>query len=305
MASLPSHYTLPSGDRIPSVALGCWKASPGEVGLAVSAALKAGYRHIDGAYVYGNEEEVGKAIRKSGFRREELWLTSKLTNIFHAPEDVEAALDYSLGKLGTDYLDLYLIHWPIAFKKEGENVLDIELTANPYPTWKKLEEMVDKGKVRNIGISNFNIARIQNLTANPLKYQPAVNQVELSFWNPQPELLKWAKEHNLLLEAYSPLGSNNQVKETLSVPEVKTLAKELGITPAQVVISWAVQRGTVVLPKSVTPSRIQENLQVFKLPQGAFDKLEAAAAAHPPKRVVNPSERWELGFDLFDNDWPF
>ncbi|KIP02979.1 hypothetical protein PHLGIDRAFT_78304 [Phlebiopsis gigantea 11061_1 CR5-6] len=284
---------------------GVWKAGPGEVGQAVSAALKAGYRHIDGAWAYRNEEEVGKAIHESGIPREQIWLTSKLWNNFHAPEDVEPALDESLGKLGTEYLDLYLIHWPIAFKKEGNNVLDVELTADPYPTWKKLEELVDKGKIRNIGISNFNIARIKNLTANPLKYQPAVNQVELNFFNPQPELLKWAKDNGLVLEAYSPLGSNNQVKETLSVPEVQAIAKELNITPAQAVISWHVQRGTVVLPKSVTPSRIEENLQVVALPQDAFEKLEAAAAAHPPKRVVNPSQGWGLGFDLFEDEWPF
>jgi len=178
------------------------------------------------------------------------------------------------------------------------------LTADPYPTWKKLEELVDKGKVRNIGISNFNVARIKNLTANPLKYKPAVNQVELNFWNPQPELVEWARENELLLEAYSPLGSNNQVKETLSVPEVKEIAKKLNITPAQVIISWHVQRGTIVLPKSVTPSRIEENLKIFALPENLFDKLEAAAAAHPPQRVVNPSKGWGLGFDVFDEDWP-
>lgn len=167
----------------------------------------------------------------------------QLWNNFHAPEDIEASLDETLKHLGTDYLDMYLIHWPIAFKKGSDQVLDEALTANPYPTWKKLEELVDKGKIRNIGISNFNIPRIKNLTANPLKYQPAVNQVELSFWNPQPELLVWAREHSLQLEAYSPLGSNNQVGKTLTQPVIKAIAKELSITPAQVVISWMVQRG--------------------------------------------------------------
>ncbi|EIW52463.1 uncharacterized protein TRAVEDRAFT_32150 [Trametes versicolor FP-101664 SS1] len=302
LSSLPSHYTLPSGHKIPSVALGVWKAEKDQVGDAVKTALKAGYKHIDGAWVYRNEAEVGQALRDSGVPRDQVWLTSKLWNSFHAPEDVEAALDISLQALGTEYLDLYLIHWPIAFKKGTDNVLDEALTANPYPTWKKLEELVDKGKVRNIGVSNFNIARLRNLTANPLKYKPAVNQVELNFWNPQPELVKWAKENDLVLEAYSPLGSNNQVKETLNVPEVQAIAKELGITPAQAIISWHVQRGTVVLPKSVTPSRVVENLNVVKLPEDLFNKLEAAAAAHPPKRVVNPSKGWGLSFDIFDDD---
>jgi len=166
-------------------------------------------------------------------------------------------LDETLKMLNTEYLDLYLMHWPIAFKK-GTTELDQALTANPYPTWQKLEEMVEKGKVRNIGISNFNIQRIKNLTANPLKVQPAVNQVELSYLNPQPELLAWSKANGLLLEAYSPLGSSAQVKETLKVPEVQAVAKRLNITPAQALISWHVQRGTVVLPKSVTPSRVPQ-----------------------------------------------
>ncbi|EKM49621.1 uncharacterized protein PHACADRAFT_154100 [Phanerochaete carnosa HHB-10118-sp] len=301
---LPSHYLLPSGHQIPSVALGVWKASPGDAGQAVAAALKAGYRHIDGAWTYRNEEEIGKAIKNSGIPRDQIWLTSKLWNTFHAPVDVEPALDESLTRLGTEYLDLYLMHWPIAFKKGSNNELDVALTADPYPTWKKLEEMVDKGKVRNIGISNFNIARVVNLTANPLKYKPAVNQVELNFWSPQPELVEWARKHGLLLESYSPLGGNNQVKETLDVPEVKEIAQKLNITPAQVVISWHVQRGTVVLPKSVTPSRIDENIKIFALPDDLFDKLEAAATVHPPQRTFNPSKSWGLGFDIFDEDWP-
>ncbi|KAF6755902.1 aldo-keto reductase [Ephemerocybe angulata] len=295
---LPNSFTLPSGDQIPSVALGVWLAEKGKVGEAVKTALKNGYRHIDGAWAYGNEAEVGEALRESGIPRKEVWITSKLWNAFHAPGDIEPVLDESLSKLGTDYVDLYLIHWPVAFKKDTDNEVDWNLTDNPYPTWQKLEELVEKGKIRNIGISNFNIRRIQNLTSNPLKVRPAVNQVELSYWNPQPELVKWSKENGLLLEAYSPLGSAERVKETLEVPEVKKIAKILGITPAQVYISWHVQRGTVVLPKSVTPSRIEENFRITRLPQPLFDELEKAATSHKPERSVDPSERW--GVDIWN-----
>jgi len=175
----------------------------------------------------------------------------------------------------------------------------MDLTENPYPTWQALEALVDAGKVRNIGVSNFNIRRIQNLTANPLKYQPAVNQVELNFWNPQPELVAWSAQNNMLLEAYSPLGSNKQVKQTLKVPEIKKAACDLGITPAQAVISWHVQRGTIVLPKSVTPSRIEENFHITKLPKDQFEAIETAARSHKPKRVVQPN--W--GVDVFEDEF--
>ncbi|KAI0700084.1 NADP-dependent oxidoreductase domain-containing protein [Cytidiella melzeri] len=304
VSTLPTHYTLPSGDKIPSVALGVWKAGKGEVGQAVKHALKTGYRHIDGAWIYGNEAEVGQAIKESGVKRTDIFITSKLWNTFHAPEDVEAALDESLSRLDTEFLDLYLIHWPVAQKK-GTSELDESLTEDVYPTWKKLEELVDKGKVRNIGVSNFNIARVKNLTANPLKHRPAVNQVELSFWNPQPDLIKWAKENDLLLEAYSPLGGVGQVGKSLKVPEVQSIAEELGITPAQVIISWLAQRGAIVLPKSVTPSRIEENLKIHALPTDLFEKLERAAEAHPPFRTINPSKNLGLSYDLFDESWPF
>jgi diketogulonate reductase-like aldo/keto reductase len=278
-----------------------WQAPRGEVGAAVKTALDSGYRHIDGAWAYRNEKEVGEALKESGVKREDVWLTSKLWNTFHAPEDVEPALDESLKALGTDYLDLYIIHWPLAVPKNGTPAnYDKDLTENPYPTWQKLEEMVEKGKVKNIGISNFNIRRVQNLTANPLKIQPAVNQVEINFWFPQVELLEFSKKTGILLEAYSPLGSTQRVKDSLNVPEIKEAAKELGMTPAQVLISWHVQRGTVALPKSVTPSRVTENIQLKKLPDATFKKIEAAARAHKPERGLNPSKNWGLDWDIFE-----
>ncbi|TCD66857.1 hypothetical protein EIP91_000811 [Steccherinum ochraceum] len=299
--SLPTHVTLPSGDKMPVIALGVYLSKPGEVGAAVKTALKTGYRHIDGAWAYGNEEEVGKAIKESGVPREDIFITSKLWNYFHAPEDVEEALDDSLKRLGTSYVDLYLIHWPLAFHKEAKTELNKELTANAYPTWKKLEEMLDKGKVRNIGLSNFTIKGMEKLLANPLKYKPAVDQVELNYQNPQPEVLKWAKEHDIIIQAWAPLGGADNAKANLELPVVKEIAQEMGIEPAQVLISWHIQRGTVVLPKSVSPARVVSNYQVTALPDHLFKKLEAAACSHPPEKWRPP---FDLGFDVW-GEWPF
>jgi len=244
-----------------------------------------------------NEAEIGKAIKESGIPRKEIWLTSKLWNTFHAPDDIEPTLDETLNNLQTSYLDLYLIHWPLAQDRNGKLIQD--LTENPLPTWKKLEEMVDKGKIRNIGVSNFNIRRLTNLTSSDIKYRPAVNQVELNWFNPQPRLIAWAKENDILLEAYSPLGSEGQVKRGLAVKEVKEVAEELVITPAQVILSWLHQHDVVILPKSVHESRIRENLEVFKLPQAAFDKIERSAMSHSQGRIVDPSGLW--GVDIFED----
>ncbi|KAL0064268.1 hypothetical protein AAF712_008853 [Marasmius tenuissimus] len=295
---LPTHFTLNSGDKIPSVALGVWRAGKGEVGNAVKTALNAGYRYIDGAWIFNNEEEVGKALKDSSVPRKDVWLTSKLWNSFHDPKDVEATLDDSLNKLGTDYLDLYLVHWPLAQKKAGKQY-DKELTSDQYQTWQKLEEMVAKGKVRNIGVSNFTIAKLEALRLNPLKIDPAVNQIEMNYWFPQSDMLEWSKKTGILIQAYSPLGSTGRVSESLNVPIVKQIANELDITPAQVIVSWLVQRGAIALPKSVTPSRIEENFHITKLPDETFQKLEESATSHKPERGLNPSKGWGLDFDIF------
>ncbi|KAF7307801.1 Aldo-ket-red domain-containing protein [Mycena kentingensis (nom. inval.)] len=183
---------------------------------------------------------------------------------------------------------------PLACK--GGQPYNKTLTEDPYPTWKKLEELVAKGK---------RVHRLQNLLSHLLKIKPAVHQVEISYWVPQLEMLQWSREHNILLEAYSPLGGESKIGDTLTILEVVEIASALRMTPAQVVISWSVQRGAVFLPKSVTPERIVENLQVRALPRDVymFDKLENAAASHKPYPRLNPSKGWRLDFDIFDENY--
>lgn len=235
--SLGRAFTMASGRKIPALGLGTWQSKPGEVKAAVATALKVGYvslaqgslrntiltqlqqRHIDCAWIYGNEREVGEALAESKVPREELFICSKLWNSYHRPEDVEPILKETLKSLQLEYLDLYLMHWSVAFGRapdgsisktpkdsNGKVILDKALCDDPLPTWRAMEDMVAKGLCKNIGISNFNIRRCEQLLKGA-KIKPVCNQVELNFSNPQPELLQWSKEAGILLESYSPLGS--------------------------------------------------------------------------------------------------
>ncbi|KAI1340165.1 aldehyde reductase [Xylariaceae sp. FL0016] len=275
---------LNSGYSIPVVGLGTWQSGPNEVAKAVEFALRNGYRHIDAAACYGNEHEVGQGIKASGVPRSEIFITSKLWNTYHKPEDVEEGLDQTLADLGTDYLDLYLVHFPVAFKKGagpndrfpidpstgGIHVIDV----SDGDTWKGLETMVNKGKVRSIGVSNFTRERIENLMKTA-KIKPAVNQIEAHPYLQQPALLEWLKSQDIVVESYSPSGNNIYGKPRgVDDPVVIDIAKRLDRQPAQVLIQWAIQRGTVVLPKSVTPQRIIDNFQEFELPPEAISKID-------------------------------
>ncbi|KAM9762077.1 LOW QUALITY PROTEIN: aldo-keto reductase family 1 member A1-B-like [Menidia menidia] len=270
---------LNTGSKMPLLGLGTWKSPPGKVKQAVLWALEAGYRHIDCAAVYGNEAEIGEALEEAlgphgALRREDLFLTSKLWNTQHRPADVEPALQKTLRDLKIKHLDLYLMHWPHAFRPgddpfpRGEDgALLYDLTP-PLETWASMEGLVGGGQVRSIGLSNFNHRQVQEVLDHA-RVPPSVLQVESHPFLAQPELLGLCGERGLVLTAYSPLGSPDrawrppQEPVLLQDPLVQALGLKHHRTPAQVLLRWQVQRGVVTIPKSVTESRIRENIQIF------------------------------------------
>ncbi|KAH8118772.1 Aldo/keto reductase [Phellopilus nigrolimitatus] len=263
-ASIPS-FSLNDGNKIPSVGLGCWMGVPGggdKVYKMVQLALKHGYRHIDTAFGYGNEEVVGKAIRESGIPREEIFVTTKLPQPHHG--SVHKGFEISLKNLDIDYVDLYLMHWPQATNEKGE-VLPPEESPTFIETWLEMEKLLKTGKVKSIGVSNFSIKTLDVLLpkANII---PAVNQVELHPFLPQVELKKYCETKGIILTAYSPFGQ--PVKDNMALleePIIGEIAKRTGLSVGQVLVSWAVQRGTVVIPKSEKEERIKQNITLVKL----------------------------------------
>ncbi|XP_064415829.1 aldo-keto reductase family 1 member A1-B [Latimeria chalumnae] len=278
--SAPCDYAvLNNGKKMPLIGLGTWKSSPGQVGSAVKYALDVGYCHIDCATVYENEPEIGQVFQEKvgpgkAIKREDLFVTSKLWNTKHHPDDVEPSVRKTLQDLKLDYLDLYLIHWPHGFERG-----DILFPNNPdgsirydytdfKETWKAMEKLVEKGLVKTIGLSNFNSRQIDEIIGIAT-IKPAVLQVECHPYLVQSELLAHCQSRGLVMTAYSPLGSPDRAWRrpeepvVLEEPRIKTLADKYSKSPAQVILRWLIQRGVVTIPKSVTPSRIQENFQVF------------------------------------------
>jgi 2,5-diketo-D-gluconate reductase A len=239
---------LNDGHRIPQLGFGVFQIDPADTARAVSEALEVGYRHIDTAEMYGNERGVGEAVRASGLDRAEVFVTSKLDNGEHRPDDARRAFDATLTELGFDYVDLFLIHWPLPTLYDGDIV----------STWRALEEMKEDGRARSIGVSNFQVEHLRRLAAES-DTVPAVNQVELHPYLLNEEVRAYGETNGIATEAWSPIARG----DVLDDPVVIAIADRLGRSPAQVVLRWHIQRGTIVFPKSTTPARISENFELW------------------------------------------
>ncbi|KKZ63916.1 alcohol dehydrogenase (NADP+) [[Emmonsia] crescens] len=312
--SLGRKATLNTGYQIPLLGYGTWQSAPGEVGAGVFQALKTGYRHLDLAHIYQNQREVGEGLKKAfreipGLKREDIFITSKLWNNHHKPEHVEKSLDISLNELGLDYLDLFLIHWPVAFEYRSDTELfpldsastnpkkDVKIddSISVVDTWKAMTKL-PKRKVRSVGVSNQTIEHLEALI-KATGVVPAVNQVERHPLLQSSELVKYCKEKGILIIAYSAFG-NNTIGEPLLItrPEVKAIADRLSATPAQVLLAWSQVGGHSVIPKSVTPSRIVENFKEIDLSPEDIAAINDLGKV--PRRYNTPyayySPRWDI-----------
>jgi len=320
---MPSSFAL-GGDNLPAVGFGLWKIDKPDTANLVHAAVEAGYRHLDSAADYGNEKEAGEGIKSAlaaGLcQREELWVTSKLWNTYHRPEHVRAACEKTLSDLGLDYLDLYLIHFPIALKFVDFDVRyppewffdpDAEaprMEIDPVPlhqTWAAMEDLKESGLVKHIGVCNYNSALLHDLMAYA-KQKPEVLQVEAHPYLTQERLIKLAQDYGMTVTAFSPLGALSYVsldmaaenESVLETDAVKTAAARLGKTPAQVVLRWGVQRGTAIIPKTARKERLKENLALFDFELSA-EEMQAISALNSNRRFNDPAVFCEAAFNTF------
>src|SRR4051794_17921185 len=248
MDSAIPELRLNDGRTIPQLGFGVFQVPPAETRAAVETALRVGYRHIDTAQMYRNESGVGEAIAASGLDRGEVFITSKLSNAAHRPDDCREAFDGTLKALGSDYVDLFLIHWPLPKRYGGDFV----------QTWRTLEEFYREGRARSIGVSNFTPHHLGRLRAET-EVRPAVNQIEIHPYFTNDRTRAYARSNEIAIEAYSPIARG----EVLTDPTVESIARQAGRTPAQVVLRWHLQRGDIVFPKSSRPDRLRENFAIF------------------------------------------
>jgi 2,5-diketo-D-gluconate reductase A len=260
---------LNNGRTIPQFGFGVFQVPPAETAEVVSTALQAGYRHIDTAEMYGNEREVGEAIARSGLDRSEVFVTSKLSNASHRPEDARKAFDATLDALGFDYIDLFLIHWPLPTRYGGDYL----------STWLTLEKFYRDGRAHSIGVSNFQPHHLRRLHEGS-EITPAINQIEIHPYLTQDDVRAFCAEHQIAVEAWSPIAQG----AVLSDPTVDDIARRVGKTPAQVVLRWHIERGDIVFPKSVTPGRISENIDIFGFELSGED-VEAISALNRNQRT--------------------
>jgi 2,5-diketo-D-gluconate reductase A len=240
--------TLNDAKAIPQLGLGVFQIAARETRRAVTDALEAGYRHIDTAEMYGNERSVGEAVRASGLDRGKVYITSKLSNASHRPENARRAFEGTLEALDSEYVDLFLIHWPLPTLYDGDFV----------STWQTLEEFKEDGRARSIGVSNFEIAHLERLAAESV-FVPAVNQIELHPYFQNREVAAYGREHGIVTGAWAPIAQGG----VLDDPALIEIAERYRKSVAQVVLRWHIQHGNVVFPKSVTPERIRENFAIF------------------------------------------
>jgi 2,5-diketo-D-gluconate reductase A len=274
MSDVPS-LDLNDGHSIPQLGFGVFQIDPAETADAVARALEVGYRHIDTAEMYGNEREVGEAVRASGLDRGQVFVTSKLNNGEHRPDDARRAFDRTLSELGFDYVDLFLIHWPLPTLYDGDFV----------STWKTLEEFKEDGRARSIGVSNFQVDHLERLAAET-EVVPAVNQIELHPYLLNEEVRAYGEAHGIATEAWSPLKQG----EVLDDPIVTEIAEKVDRTPAQVVLRWHIERNSIVFPKSTTPERIRENFELFdfELDPGEVERIASLDRGEAGRNGPNP-----------------
>lgn len=273
ISALSPVFTMNDGHSIPQLGLGVYKVDDDVAASTVEAALTLGYRRVDTAALYGNEVGTGRGIRSSGLPRDEVFVTTKVWDDDHGYEATLAAFETSRRKLGLDYVDLYLIHWPVPSKDLYRE------------TWRALEKLREAGVARSIGVSNFSTSHLERL-AESADVTPAINQVEMHPWLPQNDLRAWDAAHGVLTEAWSPLARGRLVGE----PLLDELATEHGRSPAQIVLRWHVQRGGLVIPKSVTPSRIADNIAVFDFELSDDDMARIATLESGERTGMDPDD---------------